>query len=53
MFADDNAASEKNLKTFVELDFAAFTNQEWTRLHESHLHDIKLNWHDGCQAPHL
>lgn len=46
-FNDEKASVEKNLKTFDELDFVVFTNQEWTRLHESHSHDIKVNWPDG------
>jgi hypothetical protein len=37
----------KNLVTFDTLDFTVFTNQEWTRLHESHDKDIKVNWPDG------
>ncbi len=35
-FTDERAVVEKNLKTFDELDFIVFSNQEWTRLHESH-----------------
>jgi predicted ester cyclase len=46
-FTDEKASVEKNLKTFDELDFVVFTNQEWTRLHESHSHDVKVNWPDG------
>jgi hypothetical protein len=46
-FTDDRALAEKHLKTFDELDFVVFTNQEWTRLHESHSKDIKVNWPDG------
>ena len=38
---------EKNLMTFDTLDFIVFSNQEWTRLHESHSPDIKVNWPDG------
>lgn len=37
----------KNLATFDTLDYAVFSNQEWTRLHESHAKDIKVNWPDG------
>jgi hypothetical protein len=37
----------KNLGTFDTLDFTVFSNQEWTRLHESHAKDIKVNWPDG------
>ena len=38
---------EKNLATFDTLDFTVFSNQEWTRLHESHSKDIKVYWPDG------
>ena len=44
---DMHAAVEKNLATFDTLDFVVFTNQEWTRLHESHAKDIKVHWPDG------
>lgn len=44
---DDKATVEKNLKTFDELDFVVFSNQEWTRLHESHSKDVKVNWPDA------
>src|SRR5947209_1893384 len=37
----------KNLATFDTLDYTVFSNQEWTRLHESHAKDIKVNWPDG------
>jgi SnoaL-like polyketide cyclase len=43
----ERAAIEKNLKTFDELDFVVFSNQEWTRLHESHAKDVKVHWPDG------
>jgi predicted ester cyclase len=46
-FTDERALTAKHLKTFDELDFVVFTNQEWTRLHESHSKDIKVNWPDG------
>ncbi len=38
---------EQNLITFDTLDYTVFSNQEWTRLHESHGKDIKVNWPDG------
>ncbi len=41
------AAIEKNLVNFDTLDFVVFTNQQWTRLHESHAKDIKVYWPDG------
>jgi hypothetical protein len=46
-FTDDKKAVDKNLKTFDELDFVVFSNQEWIRLHESHSKDVKVNWPDG------
>jgi hypothetical protein len=42
-----NEMIAKNLVTFDTLDFTVFTNQQWTRLHESHSIDIKVNWPDG------
>lgn len=41
------AKIETNLTTFDTLDFTVFSNQEWTRLHESHAKDIKVYWPDG------
>lgn len=49
-FTDEKATIEKNLKTFDDLDFVVFSNQEWTRLHESHSKDVKVNWPDGHQT---
>jgi predicted ester cyclase len=46
-FTDDKTMVDKNIKTFDELDFVVFSNQEWTRLHESHSKDVKVNWPDG------
>jgi hypothetical protein len=46
-FTDERATTAKHLKTFDELDFVVFSNQEWTRLHESHSKDVKVNWPDG------
>ena len=45
--AATNATIAENLGTFDELDFKVFTNQEWTRLHESHSEDILVHWPDG------
>ena len=42
-----NAMISKHLTTFDTLDYTVFSNQEWTRLHESHSKDIKVNWPDG------
>ena len=46
-FTDERTTIESNLKTFDELYFVVFSNQEWTRLHESHSKDVKVNWPDG------
>ena len=42
-----NKMISQNLATFDTLDYTVFTNQQWTRLHESHSKDIKVNWPDG------
>jgi hypothetical protein len=42
-----NKSISANLATFDTLDYTVFTNQEWTRLHESHSKLIKVNWPDG------
>src|SRR5664279_3490202 len=42
-----NEKLAKNLTTFDTLDYTVFSNQEWTRLHESHSKDIKVYWPDG------
>lgn len=42
-----NESISRNLVIFDTLDFTVFSNQEWTRLHESHAKDIKVNWPDG------
>jgi predicted ester cyclase len=41
---------EAHLKTFDELDFEVFSNQQWDRLSESHAHDIVVTWPDGHQT---
>jgi len=45
-----NEMIAKHLTTFDTLDYTVFSNQEWTRLHESHSKDIKVNWPDGHVA---
>ncbi len=45
--AKTNETIAENLKTFDELDFEVFTNQEWARIHESHAEDILVHWPDG------
>src|SRR6478752_6815106 len=42
-----NEMLAKNLATFDTLDYTVFSKQQWTRLHESHSKDIKVNWPDG------
>ena len=42
-----NELIAKNLATFDTLDYTVFSNQDWTRLHESHANEIKVNWPDG------
>ena len=46
-FTYERAMTTQHLKTFDELDFVVFSNQEWIRLHESHSKDVKVNWPDG------
>lgn len=45
--AKTNETIANNLTKFDELDFEVFTNQEWSRLHESHAEDILVHWPDG------
>ena len=42
-----NEMISQNLTKFDTLDFTVFSNQEWTRLHESHAADIIVHWPDG------
>jgi SnoaL-like polyketide cyclase len=44
---EERATIEQNLATFDTLDYTVFSNQEWSRLHESHAKDIKVYWPDG------
>ncbi len=44
--ANDKTISA-SLQKFDTLDYTVFSNQEWTRLHESHSIDIKVYWPDG------
>ena len=46
-YDDVRAAIGKDIETFDTLDFVVFSNQEWTRLHESHSKDVIVNWPDG------
>jgi hypothetical protein len=42
-----NDTITSHLKTFDELDFDVFSNQQWDRLKESHAENIKVFWPDG------
>jgi hypothetical protein len=42
-----NEIISANLEKFDTLDYTVFSNQEWTRMHESHATDIKVHWPDG------
>jgi hypothetical protein len=42
-----NESVAKYLSKFDTLDFTVFSNQQWTRLHESHAKDIIVHWPDG------
>lgn len=42
-----NEIIAQNLAKFDTLDFIVFTQQEWTRVHESHAEDILVHWPDG------
>jgi hypothetical protein len=46
-FNDAQAMAQKNLSAFDVLDFEVFSHRDWTRLHESHHKDVKVNWPDG------
>lgn len=46
-FTDERDMVNKNIETFDTLDYVVFSNQEWSRLHESHSNDVKVNWPDG------
>ena len=37
----------EHLATFDELDYVVFTQQQWTRLHESHSKGVVVHWPDG------
>ena len=45
--ADSAQYIARNLATFDSLDYVVFSNQEWSRLHESHAQDITVTWPDG------
>jgi hypothetical protein len=46
-YTHDAAIVRRNLKTFDTLDYVVFSNQEWTRMHESHAQAVIVNWPDG------
>jgi predicted ester cyclase len=39
--------AQEHLHKFDELDFEIFTNQEWSRVHESHDEDVIVTWPNG------
>ena len=45
--AAENQLVSKHLATFDTLDYMVFSNQQWSRLHESHAQDVKVYWPDG------
>jgi hypothetical protein len=47
MFLAERETTKKYLETFDELDFVIYSNQEWTRLHESHAQDVLVFYPDG------
>jgi hypothetical protein len=44
---DERALVEQHLAAFDTLDYTVFSNQDWSRLHESHAKNIKVYWPDG------
>lgn len=42
-----NETIAKHLASFDTLDYTIFSNQEWSRMHESHSKNIKVIWPDG------
>jgi hypothetical protein len=38
---------QDQIASYLGLTAQVFSNQEWSRLHESHSHDIKVYWPDG------
>src|ERR1051325_4525945 len=46
-FKTERDSVTARLAVFDTLDYVVFSNQEWTRLHESHSPDIVVNWPDG------
>ena len=46
-FKSEQDSVTNRLAVFDTLDYNVFSNQEWTRLHESHSADIVVNWPDG------
>jgi len=39
-----------HIDVFDTLDYVVFTQQQWTRLHESHSKDVIVHWPDGHQT---
>ncbi len=53
MLTAGNEMISKNLQTFDTLDYTVFTNQQWTRLHESHAKDIIVHCPMDIPPPEL
>lgn len=45
--AGEQSLISEHLAKFDTLDFTVFSNQQWSRFHESHAKDIKVYWPDG------
>lgn len=44
------AIGNKNLKTFDNLDYIVFSNQQWDKFHESHAENIIVHYPDGSKT---
>lgn len=40
----------ERIKTFDDLDFNAFSKQDWEKFHESHTDDVTVVWPDGHET---
>lgn len=52
-FLGERETTKKYLDTFDELDFVIYSNEEWTRLHESHASDVLVVYPDGSATKGL
>jgi hypothetical protein len=44
---DEERRVAANLANFDDLDFNAFTKQDWDRFHRTHTQDVVVHWPDG------